>query len=619
MKHAQSTRNSFTLRFTLRILVVMTGLLIPVVVAAQITNPRFDSHFSVESVSGHERADGRWLPPRLRDAVHGTDRQQTTFENFHRTDSVVATWIRQYSSRLVPGDDVAYNIATDKDGNIYVNGYCQNAERGRDYITLKYDSSGTELWRALYNGTGNSEDRAYALAVDTLGNVYVTGASYGSSSLYDFATVKYNRFGVQQWEARYNGPGNSDDRANAIAVDTEGGVYVLGESRGSGTGLDITVVKYNSAGTEEWVTRYNGPGNMNDYGSAIAVDVDRNVYVTGTSTGDGTQFDYATIKYNSTGVEQWLSVYNGPGNAIDDALALYIANGDVYVTGMSVGAGTYNDIATIKYNGAGVQQWVARYNREGYSDDKANAIAVDSNRNVYVTGSSRVSGSFNDYTTIKYDSLGIQQWVALYDGPRGYYDEAYAIAVDTGGNVYVTGYCDGPDTSWDYATIKYNTAGNQQWVVRYSDVSRSDEVANALTVRGNGSVYVTGWSGDDIVTVVYDHTSGAEKMVIRSDGPGNSVDRALAMAIDSSGNAYVAGSSAGPNGFSDYVTIKYRSDGTEDWVARYNGPSDSIDIANAIGVDRQGNVYVTGTSGGVGTSTDIATVKYNSAGVQQWV
>src|SRR5436190_1403416 len=110
---------------------------------------------------------------------------------------------------------------------------------------------------------------------------------------------------AEEWVARYNGPGNVEDDANAIASDSSGNVYVTGVSLGLGTASDYATVKYDPAGQEQWVARYNGPANGSDYARAIAVDSLGNVYVTGRSIGPGTLFDYATVKYDSAGQEQW--------------------------------------------------------------------------------------------------------------------------------------------------------------------------------------------------------------------------------------------------------------------------------------------------------------------------
>src|SRR6266540_3922336 len=185
------------------------------------------------------------------------------------------------------------------------------------FLTLT--ATAQEVWVARYKGPGNARDTAWAVAVDASGNVYVTGASVGSGTGLDYATIKYNSSGIQQWVARYDGPGDTNDYANAIAVDGSGNVYVTGGSGGSRVGCggacdDYATIKYDSSGTQQWVARYNGPGIFGDVGRAIAVDASGNVYVTGESMGSGSGYDYATIKYNSSGTQQWVDRYNGPGN-----------------------------------------------------------------------------------------------------------------------------------------------------------------------------------------------------------------------------------------------------------------------------------------------------------------
>src|SRR6202158_4706801 len=100
---------------------------------------------------------------------------------------------------------------------------------------------------------------------------------------------------IEQWVARYTGPLGSA-MPLAIAVDGKGYIYVTGWSRGIGTGYDYATVKYDSEGNEVWVARYNGPANWDDIATAVAVDAEDNVYVTGGSYGPGTGLDYATIK-----------------------------------------------------------------------------------------------------------------------------------------------------------------------------------------------------------------------------------------------------------------------------------------------------------------------------------
>ena len=430
---------------------------------------------------------------------------------------------------------------------------------------------------------------------------------------------------LEEWVTRYNGPGNGYDGATAIAVDGAGNVYVTGQSAGSGTYEDYATIKYNASGSQLWVARYNGPDNGGDKANAIAVDGAGNVYVTGQIDKSEVYTDYGTIKYNASGSQLWVARYDGPGNRYDEAFGLAVDSlGNVYVTGDSNGAyPSANDYATIKYNPSGSQLWVARYDGPAHSVEYANAIVVDDSGNVYVTGASYGGHTKNyDYATIKYNASGSQLWVARYDGPENDWDLAYALAVDSSGNVYVTGRSDGNDTNYGYATIKYNASGSQLWVARYDGPDYCNSHAKAIALDSSGNVYVTGWScwsygsdTADYATIKYD-SSGSQLWVARYNGPDNAGDKANAIAVDGADNVYVTGCIDKiylnkSESYADYGTIKYDSSGSQLWVARYDGPGNSYDEAKAIAVDSSGNVYVTGESTGSSGTDDYATVKYS--------
>ncbi len=383
------------------------------------------------------------------------------------------------------GEETFTSQAVDAAGNIYVTG----TDEGNDYTTVKYNAAGTALWLRTYSGPGYL-DASRAIAVDGAGNVYVTGQSENALSDFDYATVKYDASGTELWVKRYDGGGV--DFPTAIAVDGSGNVYVTGKS--GSVSFDYATIKYNTSGTQLWVKRYNGVGNFDDVANDVAVDGSGNVYVTGWSTGSsigGNGRDYATIKYNAAGSELWVKQYHYSGN--DEAAALAVdASGNVYVTGMSGGNGS--DYATIKYNTAGTELWTTRYNGPGNSADNARDVVVDASGNVHVTGYSMGSGTGFDYATIKYSSAGTELRVRRYNGPENGGDGARSLAVDASGNVYVTGESYGGwRTGVDYATIKYDAAGAQSWVRRYNGFGmESNDYAASVVADAFGNVYVTG-------------------------------------------------------------------------------------------------------------------------------
>jgi uncharacterized delta-60 repeat protein len=418
------------------------------------------------------------------------------------------------------------------------------------------------------------------------------------------------------WVRTYNGPGNDDDRAWAIAVDDSGCIYVTGYCEGTGGNWDLAIIKYLPNGDTAWARTYNGSGNLVDWARAVAIDTSYNVYVTGKSYGSGTGYDYVTIKYTSEGDTVWLRGYNGPGNSTDDANAIAVSDsGYVYVTGSSSGSGTSTDYATIKYDPDGDTIWVRRFNGPEDYIDYASAMALDGQQNIYVTGSSYDTAGHLDYLTIKYAPNGDTLWMRRYKGPGEAYDEACAIAVDSIGNAYVTGYSTGSGTLQDYATIRYYPNGDTAWVRRYNGPADSSDYARDIVIDDSGFVYVTGYSDStgtyqDCLTIKYD-SSGNEVWMRRYDYGVSGTDQPNDLAIDGSGNVYVAGySGSGGTAGLDYATIKYHSNGDTVWVMRYNGPASGSDYAQALAVDDSGNVYVTGYSEGSGTGDDYCTIKY---------
>ena len=399
--------------------------------------------------------------------------------------------------------DIANAIALDEAGGVlYVTGQSYGASN--DLTLIKYNTAGSQVCIATYDNGG--DDSGVDIALDSSGNIYVTGYTHETATSYDYVTIKYNSSCAQQWAQRYNSPTQVNDQATALVVDASGNVYVTGKT---GTVSDFTTIKYDTNGVQQWAVSYNFAAI--DQAKDIAVDASGNVYVTGTSyRGGATGFDYATVKYNSGGAQQWISTYNGPGNGSDQANVIGLdGSGNIYVTGNSPDVGADSDYATIRYDSNGVQQWVTRYDNAGGTDN-ALAMAVDTAGNTHITGQSNT-----DYIgTVKYNSSGVQQWVQNYNATPGLADHSSgnAIVLDSTGNVYVTGYAY-MTFSQNYVTLKYNSGGNQQWAFSY-DVDVATDIASSIVVDSTGNAYVTGRSTSaapvslDFATIKYGLPAG---------------------------------------------------------------------------------------------------------------
>ena len=378
------------------------------------------------------------------------------------TISIKPQLVEEWASRF-SGVGYVASLATDSLGNVYIAGTDSTAR-----LITKFNSAGIQQWSYSYANTIVTK----AIALDREGNIFVIGT--GGSS--DFFTIKYDSLGLEQWVRTYNGPADYLDEPKALVIDSDGNVYVTGDSYGqnSSLGLDYLTIKYSSTGNTEWVERYDGPAGYNDYTTGLVVDNDDNVYVSGTSQDE--EFwsgRIRTIKYNSSGVQQWVQTYTN--GIAEQTTAIGIDNlGNIIVTGSSFAYTTGRDYVTIKYNSSGVQQWVQRYNYSQIpyfaNHDDPNSLVVDSEGSVYVTGFSGEEVQVENWgiTTVKYSSGGIQQWVNKIANINSYHSYPLA-AIDDSSNIYLSFYNYNYEDILDRSVMKYNSAGEIQWEVTESE------------------------------------------------------------------------------------------------------------------------------------------------------
>src|SRR5678815_627870 len=146
--------------------------------------------------------------------------------------------------------------------------------------------------------------------------------------------MKRNPQGDTLWTYYYDSGTNDRDYATAIVVDNAGNTYITGQSEDTPSNNECFTAKILPSGAEAWVSRYSPGGNIDSKGIDLVVDATGNVYVVGFSDPPSASYDWLVIKYNAAGVQEWVDVLNGPGNGDDEAFDIALApNGNPTVCG----------------------------------------------------------------------------------------------------------------------------------------------------------------------------------------------------------------------------------------------------------------------------------------------
>ena len=197
-----------------------------------------------------------------------------------------------------------------------------NCKQGcSDIFLVKYGSDGEKQWTQQI--VASSKEIAYGVAVDSVGNIYLTGYTSGTleginSGANDIFLIKYSSDGIKQWIEQFGS--SEDDSGLGIRVDSKDNVYVTGYTEGGLDGntnsgkQDIFLVKFNSSGAKLWTKQLGTP--FDDSANGLAIDSSDNIYVTGYTQGNLYTYsggkDVFVVKYNSSGTKQWTRQFGAP-------------------------------------------------------------------------------------------------------------------------------------------------------------------------------------------------------------------------------------------------------------------------------------------------------------------
>lgn len=339
-----------------------------------------------------------------------------------------AVWTRGEPSVIPNG------LAIDADANLLVAGAA-----GSDGWVRKYDTNGGTVWTQTYDGVDGTAV-AWGVAVDSAGNVAVAGVEANVAGDDDIWVRKYDPSGVALWTRTYAGAAAGPDTARRVACDAAGNVVVVGSEAlapnpGGGWITDGWIRKYDPDGNTLWTVFYASAFGGIDYASSVAVDASGNVLATGLENA----YRAAWVrKHDPDGVPIWTQRYGGVENLYAEGLGVAVdASGNVLLTGFEQTTAGVLDIWVQKYDPSGGWLWTASYDGAAHNQDRSQDIAVDSDGNVLVTGF-EISGSTPDIWTTKYDPSGMALWTRTHTGNRE--DVGRGVRADAAGNVYVVGY-----------------------------------------------------------------------------------------------------------------------------------------------------------------------------------
>ncbi|WP_218127084.1 T9SS type A sorting domain-containing protein [Catalinimonas alkaloidigena] len=500
-----------------------------------------------------------------------------------------------YAPRTQGGFDQPLASISDGQGNTFITGTSSATEQpGNEVYTLKLNAEGDVVWQARQSAAPFAAEAGLQLAQDGAQNILVSG-TYWNGSDNDLQVLKYDPNGQLVWQQVYSGPAEGIDVPAALTVDSQNNIIVAGFSW-SGVSVDYLVIKYDPQGQVVWVARDAGLGdNTWNEPTAVAVDADDNVLVTGYSPNESGYVGYYTIKYDAAGDVLWQQRYDYQ----------HLEEGEEALPTNSL----------------------------------PQAVAIDAQNAVYITGIFDYRG-LDRFGTLKYTAAGEQQWVRTYRSPQEFEStRAYNLALHGGDTLYVAGQHNGGFRDDGYAVVAYTTAGDSLWAAETNGMMEVTapgfvlDAAGRPTVGGKGffmadSLNFTLGNVASAVTFDLDGTVVQHAVFEQIVADTASLQSLVGLGRDATGAFYLTVHSAYSSLSDVYETVKFAAAPADSltepaWQTRYTGPKHaSLQMLDMV-ADGLGNTYVTATYGLFKAEVNrldigYALVKYDATGALVW-
>lgn len=533
-------------------------------------------------------------------------------------------------------------LTSDSAGNVYATGVAYTGGVSNDWLTIKYDVSGNETWRAVLNGRGNTAtgDDAHAVKIGPDGNpVVVGGSSHNAGTLYRRCTAaKYDAVtGREIWRVSPAPPsGWLETQCFGMSIDSAGNIIAVGRTREQYNfgNSGIYVVKFNSSGGVVWVqvvdTGAYSPAivppatvsaGSEDLAAFVVTDSSNNIYVAGRTQEDATNYRWAIMKFAAAGgAATWRTNVGTVGDSRPRGVAVNAAATQIAVVGTFAGQPGFS----LHDSGTGaiaVQSVVGAVSSTGALGD-VSYVGTD----VVVSGWELLTGGTEEQIQLsRVSSTGVSVWNTQKSYGAGSRVRAFALVVN-GNEIAITGSkgvlpAAASNADWDFYTARYNlTTGVEVGsAVTYAGPAVSPparDAAFAITVdsAGNyvvGGTVVNGTSTPRNSMGVVKYSSALTQLWAKQPvaAPGGlrlgNLDGFLAkrvMALDNNGFAYFA--NRAHNGTSSYVEVIKLNTQTmaEAWRCNFDGSLDDFDAPYGLVLDSANNVIITGITYGPGST-----------------